>query len=395
MHDRGLLRVKSGHHHRVSFVELFFDLVFVFAITQLSHSLIEHFTPLGAVHTGLLMLAVWWVWMYTAWFTNWLDPEKTPVRLVMMAMMLAGLILAAAIPKAFESRGLAFACAYAGIQVGRTAFFLWAVRGHAVMIRNFQRILAWLVVTALLWISGALVDGFARLAVWTLAIGLELLSPAHGFWVPGLGRSTTTDWDVEGGHIAERCGLFIIIALGESILVTGATFAGLVWTAATIAAFSVSFVGSLAMWWLYFDVGAAVGTQTISQSDDPGRLARLAYTYVHLLLVAGIIVAAAGDEFVLTHPTGHADAKTTITVLGSAALFLIGHALFAWSIARRVPLSSLLAVVALGLVSLIASHLSPLILMVAATSALVAAAAWETMDRRAQRARWPPGPLAP
>src|SRR5688572_17950504 len=181
--DRGLLRVRSGHaHHRVSAVELFFDLVFVFAVTQLSHRLMEHFTPLGGAETLLLMLAVWWVWMYTAWCTNWLDPEKRPVCFMMLALMLGGLIVSASIPKAFEARGLAFAAGYAGIQVGRTGFFLWAVRGHGRMTRNFQRILAWLAFASVFWIAGALVDGLQRLAFWTVAFGLEFMSPAVGFW---------------------------------------------------------------------------------------------------------------------------------------------------------------------------------------------------------------------
>jgi low temperature requirement protein LtrA len=378
-HDSSLLRRRSGHgHHRVSFVELFFDLVFVFAVTQLSHSLLEHLSPLGGLQTVLLTLAVWWVWMFTTWFTNWLDPEKVPVRLLMLAMMLAGLILAASIPKAFETRGVAFACAYASMQVGRTAFFLWAVRGRVVMVRNFQRILSWLVVAAVFWIAGAFAEGFERLVLWGLAIGLELVSPSLGFWTPGLGRSVTADWDVEGGHMAERCGLFIIIALGESILVTGATFAGLTWTPLTVSAFVVSFVGSLAMWWLYFDVGAEVGSRTISQSADPGRLARLAYTYIHLPLVAGIIVAAVADELVLAHPAGHADAKTTMAVLGSVALFLVGHALFAWAIAGRVPVSSLFGIALSAALIPIASELAPVVLMTVGTGILVGAAAWET-----------------
>jgi len=145
MTDRGLLRVKRGHgHHRVGFIELFFDLVFVFAVTQLSHLLIEHFTIAGAIETLLIVLAVWWVWVYTVWATNWLDPDKVPVRFMLMALTLLGLILAAAIPRAFESRGAVFAAAYSAMQVGRTWFFIWAVRGHPQMRRNFQRIMAWL-----------------------------------------------------------------------------------------------------------------------------------------------------------------------------------------------------------------------------------------------------------
>ena len=384
--DRGLLRTRQGQaHHRVSFVELFFDLVFVFAVTQLSHLLIAHFSFIGAVETALLMLAVWWVWMYTTWFTNWIDPEQRPVRLAMLAMMVAGLIMSASIPKAFESRGLAFAGAYASIQVGRTAFVLWAVRGHDLMTRNFERILAWLTFTAVFWIAGGLVHGGERLALWTLAIALDLVSPSLGFWVPGLGRSVTADWDVEGGHMAERCALFIIIALGESILVTGATFSGLAWDAPTVAALVASFVGSLAMWWLYFDVGAELGSETISRSADPGRLARLAYTYIHLPLVAGIIVAAVADELVLAHPAGHAGANVVVTVLGSVALYLIGHALFAWSIGGRVSAPSVAGLAAIAVLAPAAAHFSPVALMMIGTIVLMGVAVWESLLKRRVR----------
>jgi low temperature requirement protein LtrA len=379
--DRGLLRIKAGHgHHRVSFVELFFDLVFVFAVTQLSHRLIGHFTPLGAVETLLLTLAVWWVWMYTAWWTNWLDPGKRPVCFALLAMMLAGLILSSSIPKAFEERGLAFAGAYTAMQLGRTGFFLWAARGHVRLIATFQRIFAWLALAAVLWIAGALRDGRERLLLWALAFGLEFLSPAVAFWTPGLGRSSTADWNVEGGHMAERCALFIIIALGESILVTGATFSGLAWTTATVAAFVVSFAGSLAMWWLYFDVAAEAGTRTIAASSDPGRVARLSYTYIHLLLVAGIILAAVADEFVLAHPTGHAEAKTAISIIGSAALYLLGHTLFAWSIARRVPAPSIAGIVTVLSLTPVATGYSPVLLAAAATAVLIIVAILETRD---------------
>jgi low temperature requirement protein LtrA len=381
--ERDLLRHRNGHGHaRVTFVELFFDLVFVFAVTQLSHSLIEHFTLVGAAQTLLLMLAVWWVWIYTAWVTNWLDPEQRPVRLLLLALMLVGLILSSSIPKAFESRGLAFAGAYVGMQVGRTLFFLWAVKGQPGMVRTFQRILAWLVLAGVFWIAGSLVEATARLGLWVLALGLEYVSPSLGFRVPGLGRSTTADWNVEGGHMSERCGLFIIIALGESILVTGATFSGLAWTPATVAAFMVSFAGSLAMWWLYFDTTAEVGSETISASGDPGQLARLAYTYVHLFLVAGIIVAAVADELVLAHPLGHSEPKITVAVLGGAALYLVGNALFKWAIAGRLPVSPIVGVLLQGLLIPASVAMSPLALMTIATLVLVAVAAWEARTRR-------------
>jgi low temperature requirement protein LtrA len=119
--QQGLLRVRSPHgHHRVTYVELFFDLVFVFAITQLSHTLLAHFTPLGVLQTTILFLAVWWVWIFTSWITNWLDPDRAPIRVMLFAMMIAGLLLSTSIPKAFDSRGLVFALAFTGMQVGRS-----------------------------------------------------------------------------------------------------------------------------------------------------------------------------------------------------------------------------------------------------------------------------------
>jgi len=224
-----LLRERvAGEEARVGFAELFFDLVFVFAVTQLSHFLLHHFTPLGAVETVLLLIAVWWVWIYTSWVTNWLDPGKTAVRLMLFVLMIAGLVLSTSIPEAFEGRGLAFALSYTFMQVGRSAFTAWVLKDiRPANHRNFQRITAWFVVSAALWIAGGLVGSELRLALWTGAIAFEFAGPASGFFVPGLGRSQTTDWDISGAHMAERCGLFIIIALGESILVTGATFAEL------------------------------------------------------------------------------------------------------------------------------------------------------------------------
>ena len=118
--------IVPNQHSRVTYAELFFDLVFVFAVTQISHTLLAHFTPLGAVQVTLLFLAVWWVWVYTSWITNWLNPEKTPVRLLLFALMLGGLVLSTSIPAAFDGRGLWFAMAYAAMQVGKTVF-LWAV----------------------------------------------------------------------------------------------------------------------------------------------------------------------------------------------------------------------------------------------------------------------------
>ena len=235
---------------------------------------------------------------------------------------------------------------------------------------------------AVFWIAGVFTEPQARLGLWAVALSIEYISPSIGFWTPGLGRSATTDWDVAGSHIAERCGLFIIIALGESILVTGVKFADLEWSGTAVAAFAISFVGSVAMWWIYFNIGAETASRRITQSSDPGRLARFAYTYVHILLVAGIIVAAVGDELVLSHPTGHLDARTAAVLLGGPALYLVGNLVFKRATANRPALSHIVGLVLLALVVPMSTVLEPLAFSIATTAVLVVVAVWETLSLR-------------
>ena len=297
----GLLRTRDGGEQQVTPLELFFDLVYVFAITQLSHLLLDHLTIEGALETLFLLLAVWWAWIYTTWVTNWFDPDRLAVRLMLVAVMLASLVMSVAIPEAFGERGLMFALAYVAIQVGRTMFVVIALDRSSTLGRSFQRILAWFTIPAVLWVVGGLLEGEARYVLWVLALALEYAGPLTGYYTPGLGRSATGDWSVEGGHLAERCQLFVIIALGESILVTGTTFGEIEASTATVAAFVVAFVGSAALWWIYFARSAEISREIIITSEDPGRMARSAYTYFHIPMVAGIIAIAAADEFTVAH----------------------------------------------------------------------------------------------
>jgi len=385
--SRSLLRGRGSHDSgKVGMVELFFDLVFVFAVTQLSHSLLAHLSVGGAVQVALLMVAVWWVWIFTSWITNWLDPEKLPIRLGLFGLMIAGLLLSSSIPKAFTDHGLMFAGAFVFMQVGRTLFAIWAVRGEPLnMTRNFQRILAWLVLSGVFWIAGAFVQGDQRLALWALALLIELVSPSLYFWVPGLGRSTLQDWNVEGNHMAERCGLFVIIALGESLLVTGATFAEQALSVQGVTAFVVAVLGSIAMWWVYFDTGAERAHHRIVHSSDPGRQARIAYTYLHVLIVAGVIVSAVADELVLVHPD-HASDPGILAIIAGPWLFLLGNALFKWVMADRLlpPLSHLVGLgLLLVLLPLALNHLfSALVLGALTTGVVMLVAAWETIALR-------------
>jgi low temperature requirement protein LtrA len=292
--------------------------------------------------------------------------------------MLAGLVMSTSLPHAFESRGLAFAGAYVFMQVARCIFMLWALKHYnAQNYLNFIRITSWLALSGVFWIGGAFAEGETRFQLWLIALFLEYLSPSIGFWMPVLGRSVTSDWDIDGHHFAERCGLFIIIALGESILVTGMTFTDLAMSPDTVAAFVVAFVGSVAMWWIYFDIGADRGSHRIAHSKDPGRLARLAYTYMHLPIVAGIVVTAVADELILEHPSGDIDVATASTLLGGTALYLVGNILFKRSIGNTYPLSHLAGLALAGALILAVPMLTPLQLGAAVTTVLIVVGIWE------------------
>lgn len=372
-------RVK-GEHARVGFVELFFDLVFVFAITQVSHGLLANLTPLGVVQAAMLLAAVWWAWIFTSWVTNWLDPETGPVQAALFGLMGIGLVMSASLPHAFQETGLAFALAFAAIQVGRTAFMVWAMRNEEGLRLNAIRILVWLAASAVLWIAGGLAAPEQRIWFWLAALAVEYASPALYFYVPGLGRSRTEDWTIEGGHMAERVGLFVIICLGETLLVSGATFGGLDWSSGAVwAAFISAVLSTVAMWRLFFSQAHESASDAIIHSPDPGRVARRAYTYSPILVIAGIIVVAVSDELVLAHPGGHVSTATALTMLGGPILFLLGTAVAGWAIWRHINWTRLVGCAVLAVGWLAVPWTTPLILSIATTAVLMAIGVWESL----------------
>lgn len=381
----GWLRERDEEQAEVKPVELFFDLVYVLAVTQLTHHLLDHLSLRGAGQTLLLLLAVWGAWIYTGWVTNYFDPDTRPVRLMLLGVMLASLVMSASIPEAFGDQGLVFAAALVAINVGRTLFALAALGRRHHLSRIFQRVMVWWSVTGLLWLAGGLAHEDLRIALWVVAVVAEYGGVWLGFPVPGLGRSRTTDYTIAGEHMAERCQLFVILALGESILVTGTNFGELHRTSQTIAAFVVAFIGSAALWWIYFDRGAEAGRRVISAASDPGRLGVSAYTYFHIPMVAGIIAAAGADELTIAHPTNEATVEAAALILGGPALYLAGNALFKWALWDRLPRSRLVAICALATLVSLAVVSSTLVLLVAATLVVIAVALW---DMRAERIKF-------
>ncbi len=372
-----LLRDRSGSH-RVTNIELFFDLVYVFAVTQLSHYLLGHATVPGALQAGLLLVMIWQVWVYTTWVTNWLDPDQMAVRLLLVVLMLVSLAMSASLPRAFEDLGLWIGGGYALQQIGRSVFMVIALRGHALQ-ANFERILAWCVVSGALAVGGGFAHGSARDLLWLLAVGVDLAGGAVGFATPGLGRSRTSDWTIEGGHFAERCQGFILIALGESIVIIGATLTTESVTASRVTAFVVAFIGAVALWWLYFDQSAEAAAERIARSVDPGRLGRSAYHFIHPVMVAGIIVSAAADQKVLSDPGATASSPVTWMILGGPALFLAGHAAFKLVVWRVVSWPRLAGIAVLALLGLAADAIPVLALAACAAALVIAVAATDRL----------------
>ncbi|MEV1319815.1 low temperature requirement protein A [Micromonospora arborensis] len=341
-----LLRPREGVQPTTS-TELFFDLVFIFTITQLSDYLIEHPDWRGVARTGLLLALVWFVWVYTTWVTNWLQPDQGPVRAMLIGVTLGSLWLSAAIPQAFSRTGLLFAVVYVTVQVGRTIFGLWAVRGSPWLVDGFQKSLPWIAGTSVLVVVGGLVDGAAREAVWAAVIVIEVVGLSIGYPLPGRGRSRPERWMVEGGHLAERCSAFVLIALGESILVTGSTLTSHV-DLVTSGAFLLAFAGSVALWWVYFARSAPAATEVIARAGErTGALSRVAFNYLHPVIVAGVIVTSAADERLLREPGAPTTTVAALLTLGGPALFLAGHAAYKALLWRILPTSRIAAVVLL------------------------------------------------
>lgn len=376
-----LLRPREGIA-AVSSLELFFDLVYVFAVTQISHYLLEHLTWMGVLQTATLWFAVWLGWQYTAWVTNWFNPNHVVIRLMLMAVMGVALLMSAAIPGAFGQLGLAFAICYVAIQVGRTLFVLYSLGRHHALTPNFMRMLFWLLVSGTLWISGGLLEGGPRLGLWLAAVACEYFSPMAGFPTPWLGRSRTTDWTIDGGHLAERCQLFVIIALGESVLATGASFAhaahpgpGVWW------AFIVSFIGCLAMWWMYFDTSSGDATHAIEHADDPGRMGAY-FHYVHVLLIAGVIASAVADDLVVAHPHDTVKMNYALALVGGPFLYLLGHALFKRIVYGRFPLSHWIGMGTLVLLLPFMPKMQLLLAGILTTSVMIVVTFWSAWYRR-------------
>lgn len=318
---RGIARA-GDRRSEVGPIELFFDLVYVFAIIQLSHVLLEHLSWQGFAETAVVFAAVWWGWNYTAWAMNWLNPTNTRVLLLNAVLMLTSLGMAVAIPDAFGGSGLLFAGCFVFMGVLRPVFMIAAFRGRQ-LASNYTALLTWSALAGVAWIAGALLPAELRLWVWLAAVVIDYAAPLLNFRIPGVVSAPMERWDTDPDHLAERNRLVFIIALGESILLMGnALTAEGTPDLATLGGLLLGFASLLVLWWNYF---ALAGHDVAGGQGHTGAL-RSAFAYAHALMVLGAIVVAVSLELRLTHD--HLSAAIVLVTVGGPLIYLAGNVLF-------------------------------------------------------------------
>ncbi|TDK28771.1 low temperature requirement protein A [Luteimonas aestuarii] len=340
-----LRRLGASESPRVTNMELFFDLVYVFTIIQLSHYLLDGMTWMGAIEALTLFAAVWWTWNYTAWATNWLDPDHVSGRVLMTVLMGCALVMAIGIPEAYGDRAGLFAVAYVAMALLRAGYMSLLFRGQA-MGRNYAQLFAWSAVSGCFWIAGALFPE-QRILLWILAVLLDYAAPYHGFWLPALGSTSMASWPLRGLHLFERNQQIFIIALGESILLLGALLVGRSLDPPVVSAAIIGFLVIIMLWWIYFVQLAERGEHGFHHGTDHSRLARAGLAYAHGVMVCGAIIVAVAIELIVAHPLDPVHVPTALAAAAGPTLFLAGAALFHRTMSRRMPGTYGLAVLAL------------------------------------------------
>ena len=313
----------------VSTLELFFDLVFVFTITQLTALLLSDLSWHGLLGTVLVLVLVWWMYSGYAWLTNAVPPRSTPRRLLLLAGMAAFLVLSLAIPGAFGDSALAFALAYLAVVLVHLAMFTRARTRAEVL--AILRIGGFNLAAAAALVAGGVVGGNGEYALWAAACVVAWAAP----YINGLGG-----FAVRGGHFVERHGLVVIIALGESVVAVGIGAAGLPVDANLVTVAVLGLLLAAGLWWVYF--GGADDERAehaLTAAPEPRRavLAVTAWGYAHLPILLGVVTLAVGVKKTIGHPGEHATAAQALALAGGVALYLAGDAAFRWLLRIGTP----------------------------------------------------------
>jgi low temperature requirement protein LtrA len=354
-------------------LELFFDLVFVLALTQCTALMAAHATW-GELGKGLLLLGLmWWSWVGYAWLTSVVNPEEGAVRFAIFAAMAAMLVVALCMPEAFGDSRMLFAVAYAGVRFGQIALFVLASRDEPALRTSVMGLAGGTAVGCGLLVVGALFeDNTVQAAIWSVALLLDMLEP---FLFGSEG------WKLRPGHFAERHGLIIIIALGESIVAIGVGAHGHVDAGVVIAsALGIAVAGAL--WWLYFDVVALVAERRLSNAAvgrEQNDIARDSFSYLHFPMVAGIVLLALGMKKTLGHVDEPLKTVPAAAMLAGTAVYLLAHVAFRWRNVHRFSTQRLLCAALLAALIPLATELDALVTLALLAALLALLIAYETV----------------
>jgi low temperature requirement protein LtrA len=377
---------------RATFLELFFDVVFIFALRALAQLLLNKLTWFGAYQTLVLLLAIIFVWAITARVTEQLKPQRSPVILLVIATMVGALVGSAALPEAFGKTGLIFAVTSLAIQIGRNVFLIVLLRGQE-MQHVAQRSVIWHAATAVPWLIGALASGTGRTALWTLAVVLIYLARWFNYPLPGLRRLAGGQLPATGEYLAERYRALFVIGLGEVVLAIGSSLTSRGFATDQTVAFIVAFAIIALIWRIYiFRAGVEIGP-AIQASARPDVIANLA-SYAHIVMIGGLVVTSVGDALVIDHPLGHPRAAATVTILGGPALFLAGRFLLAYIVFTHPDRSRVIGLLAVVCLVPPMLFLPPLVVAISAGAVLTGIVISDNLRIR-QRTVSPPGPHRP
>lgn len=388
------LRAGEGSHES-TILDLLLDLVFVFAINRVAeeaiHVLVEQqdkvLPRLGEVL--VLFLAMWLVWFYAALVSSRFDPRHPTIEMVIFGVSFGAVVMGVSVPEAYDGHGIYFVGAYLAIQLGRpltlTIIQRRATRGFPIRRPIPARLLAWSTVAAVPWLAGALSPSSTwRGALWATGLAIEYVGLSLGWPTPRLGRSQLHDWDLVGEYLADRYRQFFIVALGESVLLTGLTFSNTTFGAGQTLAFGAAFTTTALLWRIYFYRAGSVLKSAVAAARSPTVLVTYAFL-THSTMVIGVIATAVGYGLVILHPYGTPHPFWLAAILGGPAMFLAGRARFEYDTFSRVSPSRIVGILVLAALTPFLLRLPLLVSTVAAVTVLLAIA---TAD--AARARGKP-----
>ncbi|MEU3454338.1 low temperature requirement protein A [Micromonospora sp. NPDC006766] len=379
---------------RAGFVELLFDVVLVFAFTRLSDRLVEQLNWYGFYSAMVLTLALWWLWYRMAWTANRYDPTRPMIQVMVIVTMFGALLMAAALPAAYRERGVVFAGVFVAIEVLRHLWLVLFGGGGPYARLVSVRIVFWACLSAVPWLAGIFARDGARLVWWTVAVFIDYAGGLLDFPTPWLGRAGLRGQPIAEGHLTERYRQVLIIAFGESILISGIQISPYGFQRDRTVALVVAFVITVLFWQIYYYRAGELLPAAIASSRAPAYVGDLA-SYAHLLMVVGVAVSAVGDRLTISHPLGEAAPSLVAVTLGGPALFLVGRGMLDYAGFSRVSWSRPSGLLALAVLIPVALLLPPLLVAVAAAVVLVGVATANVISWRVFPREMAPPPGLP